>query len=119
MGWSFPWASAAPGDFNADFGKSRSQEETQEAVAPMLEAGVPATVEKNASASGTDVVGYLTEGPGLSVFIKEGDEIFQTYTSTARGLEFSMTFYGILDRAPKGRDEEGIYQGWMRYHDEY
>ena len=37
MGWSFPWASSSGGDFNFDFGFSRSAEQTRVAIAPMLE----------------------------------------------------------------------------------
>ena len=118
MGWNMPWVSAAGGDFNVDMGYSRSEEETREAIAPMLAAGPPQGVAFNAESSGTDVTGYLTEGPGFSAFVKDGGDVYQTYTTTARGLEFLMGYYPILDRAPKGRDE-GSGQIWMRRHDEY
>jgi predicted dithiol-disulfide oxidoreductase (DUF899 family) len=118
MGWNMPWASSANTDFNVDFGHSRSVEQTREAIAPMLEAGTPPAVEYNARASGTDVVGYLTEGPGVTVFALDDGAVYQTYTATARGVEFLMGYYGILDRAPKGRDESGS-QVWLRRHDEY
>ena len=67
---------------------------------------------------GTDVVGYLTEGPGFSAFVLDDGAVYQTYTTTARGLEFLMGYYGILDRTPKGRDESKS-QVWLRRHDEY
>jgi predicted dithiol-disulfide oxidoreductase (DUF899 family) len=41
-----------------------------------------------------------------------------TYSTGARGLEFMMGYYPILDRAPKGRAEEGS-EFWIRRHDEY
>ena len=118
MGWNMPWVSAAGSDFNVDLGYSRTEEQTREAIEPMLEAGVPQAVEFNARSSGTDVTGYLTEAPGFSAFILEDGGVYQTYGTTARGLEFLMGYYGILDRAPKGRDEEGSGI-WMRRHDEY
>ncbi len=119
MGWSFPWASAHGSDFNFDLGFSRTEEQTREAIAPMLEAGTPRVVERNASVSGTDATGYLMEGPGFTAFVRDDGAVYQTYSTTARGLEFLMGYYGILDRAPKGRDEGGLPQIWIRRHDEY
>src|SRR5437764_9577698 len=58
MGWTFPWVSAAESDFNLDYGFSRTEEQTREALAPMLEGGVPPVVDQLARASGTDAVGY-------------------------------------------------------------
>src|SRR5439155_968127 len=85
MGWNMPWVSAAPGDFNFDFGYSRTAEQTREAFAPMLEAGTPPAVASNARASGTDVTGYLTEGPGFSAFALDDGVVYQTYATGARG----------------------------------
>jgi predicted dithiol-disulfide oxidoreductase (DUF899 family) len=45
--------------------------------------------------------------------------VYQTYQTGWRGLEFLMGYYPILDRAPKGRDEDHGYQLWLRRHDEY
>ena len=119
MGWNMPWVSSAISDFNFDQGYSRTEEQTREAIAPMLEAGPPPTVDHNAKSSGTDVTGYLTEGPGFSAFVLDDGTVYQTYTTTARGLEFLMGYYPILDRAPKGRDEGDAFQVWLRRHDEY
>ncbi len=119
MGWDMPWVSSAGSDFNFDLGFSRSEEETREAIAPMLEAGAPPIVEHNARASGTDPVGYLTEAQGLSAFVQDDGTVYNTYSARARGVEFLMTYYGILDRAPKGRGEGEAFQLWIRRHDEY
>jgi predicted dithiol-disulfide oxidoreductase (DUF899 family) len=119
MGWSMPWVSAANGDFNFDLGYSRTEEQTRAAIAPMLEAGPPPGVVSNARASGTDVTGYLTQGPGLSAFVIDDGAAYQTYGTTARGLEFLMGYYGILDRTARGRDEGGGTGPWIRRHDEY
>ena len=69
--------------------------------------------------SGTDVVGYLTELFGSSAFAQDDGVVFQTYSTTGRGVEFLMSYYGILDRAPKGRQEDEGFQLWIRRHDEY
>jgi predicted dithiol-disulfide oxidoreductase (DUF899 family) len=85
----------------------------------MLEAGPPPIVEHNANSTGTDVTGYLTEGFGFSAFVLDGGNVYQTYATTGRGVEFLMGYYGILDRAAKGRDEGEAWQVWIRRHDEY
>jgi predicted dithiol-disulfide oxidoreductase (DUF899 family) len=120
MGWSFPWASAAGTDFNFDLGISTTEKATREWVEPMLEDGLlPPIAAQNAAASGTDMVSYLAEGWGVSTFARDGDTVYHCYTSTARGVEFLMGYYPILDRAPKGRDEGDAFQLWLRRHDEY
>ena len=119
MGWTFPWVSTSAGDFNFDFGISRTEEQTREALAPMLAAGTPPVVSHLAAASGTDPLGYLTETPGCSAFVREDGDTYHVYSTTARGLEFLMGYYPILDRAPKGRDEGDGSQTWIRHHDEY
>ena len=45
--------------------------------------------------------------------------VYHCYTSYARGTEFLMGYYAILDRAPKGRDEGDQPMSWLRRHDEY
>jgi predicted dithiol-disulfide oxidoreductase (DUF899 family) len=119
LGWRFPWVSAARTDFNFDFGFARTEEDTREAFAPMLEAGPPPIIEHLAQSTGTDAVGYLTQGPGFSAFVRDDGAVYHTYSTTARGLEFLMGYYPILDRAPNGRGEGEATQVWMRRHDEY
>ena len=119
MGWSFPWVSSAGSDFNFDLGFSRSEEQTREAIAPMLATGTPPILDHMTRETGTDVVGYLTEGPGFDAFVLDDSAVYHTYSTTARGLEFLIGYYGILDRAPKGRDEGDSPQLWIRRHDEY
>ena len=118
MGWSFPWVSSANSDFNIDLGYSSSEEQAREWVAPILEA-LPPIVDRNAGETGTDVFGYLTESPGFSAFVLENGAVYHTYSTGARGVEFLMGYYGILDRAPNGRDEGDGFQLWIRRHDEY
>jgi len=118
MGWSFPWVSSANGEFNVDLGFSSSEEQTREWVTPMLEQ-LPPVARRNARESGTDVVGYLTQSQGFSAFVLDDRAVYQTYSTGARGVEFLMGYYAILDRAPKGRDEGDGFQLWIRRHDEY
>jgi predicted dithiol-disulfide oxidoreductase (DUF899 family) len=112
MGWRLGWVSAANTDFNFDFGASATQELTPPG-------GLPPIVAQNAAAAGTDVLGYLSEAPVVSVFTLQDGGVYQTYATTWRGVEFLMGYYPILDRAPKGRDEGDAWQTWLRRHDEY
>jgi predicted dithiol-disulfide oxidoreductase (DUF899 family) len=118
MGWSLPWVSSANTDFNFDFGASYTEEQVREFIAP-LEGRLAAIVRQNATATGTDVLGYLSESPAMSAFTLRDGAVYQTYATTARGVEFLMAYYPILDRAPKGRAEGDAPQTWIRRHDEY
>jgi predicted dithiol-disulfide oxidoreductase (DUF899 family) len=118
MGWDFPWVSSANTEFNLDLGYSTSAENSRAWVAQNL-GSLPPIVDRNANASGTDVAGYLTESPGFSAFVLDDGVVYQTYQTWWRGLEFLMGYYPILDRAPKGRDEDDGFQLWIRRHDEY
>jgi predicted dithiol-disulfide oxidoreductase (DUF899 family) len=117
MGWSIPWVSAANTDFNLDLGVSYSREQVR--GWGLDEAALPPIVAINAAATGTDIPGYLSQSPGVSVFTLQGGTVYQTYTATARGVEFLMGYYPILDRVPRGRDEGDGFQTWIRRHDEY
>ncbi len=115
MGWSFTWASSAESDFNSDFGHSVPRADVSERVGQL-----PSFVSTFASATGTDVAGYVAQRPGLTVFTRADDHVYLSYTGTSRGLEVVMNYYGILDRVPRGRDEhEPAYQSWIRHHDTY
>jgi predicted dithiol-disulfide oxidoreductase (DUF899 family) len=117
MGWSIPWVSAANTDFNLDLGVSYSGEQVR--GWGLDEAALPPIVAINAAATGTDIPGYLSQSPAVSVFTLQGGTVYQTYTATARGVEFLMGYYPILDRVPRGRDEGDGFQTWIRRHDEY
>ena len=119
MGWTFPWVSSARSDFNFDLGFSRTEEQTREFVTPIADK-LPPAAARNASSSGTDIVGYFMEGQGFSAFVLDEGTVYQTYSAGSRGTEFLMGYYPILDRAPKGRDEPGnSFQLWIHRHDEY
>jgi predicted dithiol-disulfide oxidoreductase (DUF899 family) len=114
MGWSIDWVSTAD-EFNRDVGFLNTEEELR----PFLEGEIPITVVQNARMCGTDPAGYVTEGPGLSVYALSDGTVYRTYVGTARGLETAMAYYGLLDRTPKGRDESATEPMWIRRHDEY
>jgi predicted dithiol-disulfide oxidoreductase (DUF899 family) len=118
MGWSLSWVSSANTDFNFDFGASATQEQVR-GITASLEGGLPPIVPQNAAAAGTDVRGYLSESPAVTVFTLQDGAVYQTYATTWRGVEFLMNYYPILDRVPKGRDEGDAWQTWIRRHDEY
>jgi predicted dithiol-disulfide oxidoreductase (DUF899 family) len=115
MGWSLNWASTVGDDFNRDLGFVNTPEELR----PFLEGDIPPVVEQMAKASGTDAAGYVAEGPGLSAYALSDGAVYRTYVTTARGLEPAMGYYGLLDRAPRGRHEQGEAEHWLRRHDEY
>jgi predicted dithiol-disulfide oxidoreductase (DUF899 family) len=119
MGWSFPWVSSANTQFNLDLGFSASEKQTREWLTPTVEAEMPPIVARNARETRTNVIGYLTESPGFSTFALDNGAVYHTYSAGARGVEFLMSYYAILDRVPKGRDEGDAWQMWIRRHDEY
>jgi predicted dithiol-disulfide oxidoreductase (DUF899 family) len=108
MGWTFTWVSSGDGDFNRDYGVSRSAEEVANGEG-----------EYNYAPSRIPIA----ELPGISVFVKEpaGEEVFHTYSTYARGLDMLNVGYHYLDLVPKGRDEDETRGGnrWIRRRDEY
>jgi predicted dithiol-disulfide oxidoreductase (DUF899 family) len=103
MGWSFDWVSSGENDFNHDFGVSFRPDEQEEPVYNF----------------GTMSPGF-SDREGVSVFCKDGVDVFHTYSTYARGIDLLNTAYNYLDLVPKGRDEEGRSpQFWVRRHDEY
>jgi predicted dithiol-disulfide oxidoreductase (DUF899 family) len=117
MGWdNLDWVSTGD-EFNRELGFLNTEEELK----PFLESGqIPMTVEKMAELSGTDVKGYVTEGPGLSVYALDDGTVYRTYVTTSRGLEGpAMAYYTLLDRTPRGRHEGADEPIWLRRHDEY
>jgi predicted dithiol-disulfide oxidoreductase (DUF899 family) len=107
MGWHLPWVSSGGNDFNHDFAVSFTPEEVASG-AKLYNFGTRAP--------------YSEENPGMSFFYKDpSGAIFHTYSIYARGLDALLGTYVILDRAPKGRDEEGLPMSmdWVRHHDKY
>jgi predicted dithiol-disulfide oxidoreductase (DUF899 family) len=115
MGWPIDWVSSGGTDFNRDLGFLYTEEELK----PFLDGDIPPVVEQMADATGTDVAGYVAEGPGLSAYTLADGVVYRTYVSTARGLEPAMAYYALLDRTARGRQEESGAPHWLRRHDEY
>src|SRR5215468_4560750 len=87
MGWTFPWASSHPNDFNFDFNVSFTEEQQREGSIEynyergghaMDESRVPAIVSQNAGWAGTDAVTYTRERPGMSAFALEDGIVYHT-----------------------------------------
>ena len=133
MGWRFPWASSVGGDFNFDFCASYTQEQqgvsgieyNYRREAPLRTRGQEGTEISRSTPEGpatfavmcgTDAATYIRERPGMSAFALENGVIYHTYSTYARGLDSLWGMYPWLDRAPKGRNETGL---WWRRHDEY
>jgi predicted dithiol-disulfide oxidoreductase (DUF899 family) len=126
MGWSFPWASSFGSDFNYDFNTSVTKEQQRSGVVeynfrendvrPSLEAGKQGPLAEFAAGAGTDWATFAREQPGMSAFILEDGVVYHTYSAYARGVDGLWGMYQWLDRAPRGRNETGI---WFRRHDEY
>jgi len=137
MGWTFPWASSVGSDFNFDFNISFSEEQQRaggieynyrrepaavreplagKTVQEWQLRGGEGPVAQIAAMTGTDVATYTRDRPGLSAFALEDGVVYHTYSTYSRGLDGLWGMYQWLDRAPKGRNEKGV---WWRRHDEY
>ncbi|MFN0113153.1 MAG: DUF899 domain-containing protein [Paracoccaceae bacterium] len=101
MGWSFPWVSAGASGFNEDFGVSFDGPGGEYNFFPRT--------------------GTHSELPGISVFLREGGEVFHTYSTYGRGLDMLNGAYHFLDLTPLGRHEESLPwpMAWVRRHDRY
>jgi predicted dithiol-disulfide oxidoreductase (DUF899 family) len=125
MGWTFPWASSASGDFNFDFNVSFTEEQQRAGTIDynyrhdghaMDMTPAPEPIVQFAAMCGTDAPTYTRDRPGMSAFVLEDGVVYHTYSTYARGLDSLWGAYQWLDRAPKGRNETGI---WWRRHDAY
>jgi predicted dithiol-disulfide oxidoreductase (DUF899 family) len=92
-GWVVPWYSSADSDFNYDFhatlDKSRGSVEYN---------------YRDLSAKLED--DEAEDVPGFSCFVRDGDEIFHTYSTYARGTEQTVSAYALLDMTAFGRSED-------------
>lgn len=105
MGWSFPWYSSVGSDFNFDYHVSFTPDQMKSGK-----------VDYNYQATSFP----MSEAPGISVFLKDGDRMYHTYSTYARGLDMLNVAYHYMDLVPKGRDEDERGQaGWVRRRDEY
>lgn len=111
MGWDVTWVSSAESDFNRDFEVSID------------------TSENGSRYNYTSAKALLKAGkiwfpkgelPGLSAFLRDGEDIYHTYSAYQRGLDILLNTYNFLDVTPLGRHEEDASgQSWIRHHDRY
>lgn len=114
MGWTFPWYSSYGSDFNYDFHVT-------------LDASVAPVVYNYRQLDGPEFAEGSTEQPGVSVFLRDGDRAFHTYSAYGRGTDLHNTAYLYLDLTPLGRQEgwggtpdlHGEGKDWLRHHDRY
>ncbi|HVR61349.1 MAG TPA: DUF899 domain-containing protein [Polyangia bacterium] len=124
MGWSFPWASSSGTDFNDDFNVRITEAQQREGgveynyrrESAWVASDGEGPVADMAASAGTDAATYLRERPGMSAFVLEDGVVHHAYSAYARGLDGLWGMYQWLDRAPRGRNETGV---WWRRHDEY
>ncbi|MFG6117812.1 DUF899 domain-containing protein [Thalassobacillus sp. B23F22_16] len=121
MGWDIPWYSSYDSNFNYDFHAT-----LDESVAPieynyltkdeLVQKGVPLEA------------GQSMEVPGVSAFLRDGEKIYHTYTTYARGTDLLLGTFNYLDLTALGRQEDwekppgrsdGNGNSWLRRHDEY
>jgi predicted dithiol-disulfide oxidoreductase (DUF899 family) len=131
MGWSFPWASSGGSDFNYDFHVSftEAQQRSHDIEYNYQKVGISSRKEaigeseapppegsKIAATVGADWATYTRQAPGMSAFVLEDGVVYHTYSAYARGADGLWAMYQWLDRAPRGRNEQGF---WIHRHDEY
>ncbi len=106
MGWEFTWVSSLNNSFNADLGVSFTPEQVASGDLLYNHGTAPAHGE---------------EMPGISTFVRRGDDVYLTYQTFARGLDMANGAYHLLDMTAKGRDEGnlGWSMEWLHRHDAY
>lgn len=105
-GWEVNWVSAGDGDFNYDFHAT-----LDESRAPI---DWNYRTKEEWEAKGMSAERLKGEQPGISVFFNDGENIYFTYSSHARGVENATDSYALLDLTPYGRQEdfEDSPEGW-------
>ena len=93
-GWSsFPWYSSFGSEFNYDYGVTL---DTERGLVDYNYRPIPEALGDEQTA----------ELPGFSCFLREGDEIFHTYSTYGRGTDILVGTYSLLDLTALGRQED-------------
>jgi predicted dithiol-disulfide oxidoreductase (DUF899 family) len=92
-GWTIPWYSSYDSDFNYDFHATLDRDRQQLVYNYREEPGMVADAPS-------------TEVPGLSCFLRDGDQVFHTYSTWARGTDTTGSAYSLLDLTALGRQED-------------
>lgn len=105
LGWSFRWVSSGGNEFNFDYQVSFTEQQVQ------------GEVDYNYGKRKFPT----TDAPGVSVFLRDGVNVFHTYSSFGRGIDMLNTAYHYLDLVPKGRDEDDLPSPmtWVKHRDQY
>ncbi|MFJ6573614.1 DUF899 domain-containing protein [Streptomyces sp. NPDC091292] len=111
MGWEFPWYSSHGTSFNYDFHVTMD-----ESVTPVL---FNFRNKEELREAGIGSWALSGEQHGLSVFLREGDDVFHTYSTYSRGTDLLNGTFNYLDLTPLGRQEEAGIMNWVRHHDTY
>jgi predicted dithiol-disulfide oxidoreductase (DUF899 family) len=111
MGWTFPWLSSFGNEFNYDFHVTLNE------ALGSIEYNYADAAELVKARKLWSNKGEL---PGLSVFLREGENVFHTYSGYQRRLDVFLNTYNYLDLTPLGRQKgEDRTQSWIRHHDNY
>jgi predicted dithiol-disulfide oxidoreductase (DUF899 family) len=117
MGWKVNYVSSFRGTFNYDLDVSFTKEQQNDLDADLIERlKADTAMAEMAAACGTDMLGYISEAPGLSAFVTEDGAIYQSAAyREPYGARFMLTYQELLERTAKGYDESVM----LRRHDEY
>jgi predicted dithiol-disulfide oxidoreductase (DUF899 family) len=107
-GWQFPFYSSAGTDFHYDFHATLDESKTP------IEFNYKDKAEL--LAQGFQEQDLRGDWPVNTVFLRDGDTVFHTYSAYARGLDHNVTTYNFLDLTPYGRQEvwEDSPEGWPK-----
>jgi predicted dithiol-disulfide oxidoreductase (DUF899 family) len=92
-GWTVPWYSSYGNDFNYDF------QVTLDKNRPQLDYNYRALPEALGESDSTEL-------PGVSCFLRDGEQIYHTYSTFARGTDTLGSSYSLLDLTAMGRQED-------------
>lgn len=110
MGWHSLWVSSSGSSFNYDFQATVDNEKNAGEYNYRSH-------EEN-KARGLDHV-LSGEKEGFSIFFKEGDDVYHSYSCYDRGIDHLLTTYQLLDLTPLGRQDKGGGGLGFEYHDSY
>ena len=108
LGWDFPLYSSEGSDFNFDFHVTLDPSR-----------GATTYNFRDVREMGGTMASYVGDLPGVSVFLRDGDDVYHTYSAYARGTEHESNVFGFLDFTPLGRQDGRDVQPWARLHDRY
>jgi predicted dithiol-disulfide oxidoreductase (DUF899 family) len=108
MGWRIPLISSAGSDFNYDFHVTLDPRR-----------GATTYNFRDVSQLGGWWATFVGDMPGVSVFLREGSDVYHTYSAYARGTEPESNLFGFLDFTPLGRQGDNGPRSWVRHRDRY